>query len=374
MPDRALLEEAERQLRICNACRYCEGYCAVFPMMELRRAFTAGDIIYLAQLCHDCRGCYYACMYTPPHPFAVNIPQIMSAVRVETYRRHTWPGFMRVLFGSRRVALGLLAAAVVAVTALTAWLAGSRLTAVHTGPGAFYAVIPHGVMLTLGLGLGAYWMAVWAVAGVRFWRECAAGTVVLNARALLGAVWDVLRMRWLAGAGAGCPYPGEQTSHRRRWAHSLVFYGFAAAFASTTVAAIYQELLGRLPPYPLLSAPVMLGSLGGVAMIAGCLSLWVAKGRSDPDLADPEMLAGDELFLLTLGMTSVTGMLVLALRATPLMGLTLAVHLGVVVAFYITAAHGKFLHVVPRVLALIRSNAERQVLLSTPGEDAGDEV
>jgi citrate/tricarballylate utilization protein len=23
--------EARRQMEICNACRYCEGYCAVFP-------------------------------------------------------------------------------------------------------------------------------------------------------------------------------------------------------------------------------------------------------------------------------------------------------------------------------------------------------
>ena len=31
-----LLAEAERQLDICNACRYCEGYCAVFPALERR--------------------------------------------------------------------------------------------------------------------------------------------------------------------------------------------------------------------------------------------------------------------------------------------------------------------------------------------------
>ena len=29
-----------RQMSICNACRYCEGYCAVFPAMELRRTFA----------------------------------------------------------------------------------------------------------------------------------------------------------------------------------------------------------------------------------------------------------------------------------------------------------------------------------------------
>ena len=66
MPYSDLFQEAERQLVVCNACRYCEGYCAVFPALELRQAFARGDITYLANLCHDCRACYYACMYTPP--------------------------------------------------------------------------------------------------------------------------------------------------------------------------------------------------------------------------------------------------------------------------------------------------------------------
>ena len=31
-----LVEEAQRVLAICNACRYCEGYCAVFPALQRR--------------------------------------------------------------------------------------------------------------------------------------------------------------------------------------------------------------------------------------------------------------------------------------------------------------------------------------------------
>ena len=38
------------QLEVCNACRYCEGYCAVFPALEKRRRFTPGDVVYLAKL------------------------------------------------------------------------------------------------------------------------------------------------------------------------------------------------------------------------------------------------------------------------------------------------------------------------------------
>ena len=32
--------EVARIMQICNACRYCEGFCAVFPAMERRREFA----------------------------------------------------------------------------------------------------------------------------------------------------------------------------------------------------------------------------------------------------------------------------------------------------------------------------------------------
>ena len=50
MPLPELVKEGERQMRICNACRYCDGYCAVFPAMEMRRTFPQGDLVYLANL------------------------------------------------------------------------------------------------------------------------------------------------------------------------------------------------------------------------------------------------------------------------------------------------------------------------------------
>src|SRR5579859_5222960 len=109
------------QLEVCNACRYCEGYCAVFPALERRRRFTPGDVVYLANLCHDCRACFYACMYAPPHEFGVNIPKALAEVRERTYaayalprvvsdlaRRNTW-----LLVVTTLISLGFLAVVVV---------------------------------------------------------------------------------------------------------------------------------------------------------------------------------------------------------------------------------------------------------------------
>ena len=31
--------EVARQMQICNGCRYCEGFCAVFPAMTRRLTF-----------------------------------------------------------------------------------------------------------------------------------------------------------------------------------------------------------------------------------------------------------------------------------------------------------------------------------------------
>lgn len=41
-------EETARIMQICNACRYCEGFCAVFPAMERRRLFDVGDTAFLS--------------------------------------------------------------------------------------------------------------------------------------------------------------------------------------------------------------------------------------------------------------------------------------------------------------------------------------
>src|SRR5580693_4367031 len=78
-------------MTICNACRYCEGYCAVFPAMERRLTFAAADLNYLANLCHNCGECFYACQYAPPHEFAVNIPRLLAQIRVESYEQCGWP-------------------------------------------------------------------------------------------------------------------------------------------------------------------------------------------------------------------------------------------------------------------------------------------
>lgn len=103
--------EVARQMQICNACRYCEGFCAVFPAMTRRLEFGKADINYLANLCHNCGACHHACQYAPPHEFAVNVPQAMARVRMETYVEYAWPASLGMLYKRNGLTVALAPAA-----------------------------------------------------------------------------------------------------------------------------------------------------------------------------------------------------------------------------------------------------------------------
>ena len=168
--------EVARQMQICNACRYCEGFCAVFPAMTRRLEFGKADIHFLANLCHNCGACLHACQYAPPHEFAVNVPQAMAQVRVQTYADYAWPPALGALYQRNGLTLSLALAAGLALFLLLA-LAHER----HPVPAArldgnFYTLFPHNLLV--GLFAPVFGFAVLALAlGVRrFWRELSPAT------------------------------------------------------------------------------------------------------------------------------------------------------------------------------------------------------
>jgi citrate/tricarballylate utilization protein len=369
MPSLDVIQEAARQLVICNACRYCEGYCPVFRAIETRRDFKAGDVFYLSNLCHDCRACYYACMYTPPHEFAINIPQILAESRMETYRRWSWPAFLGRAFKNRGVTVFLATgmAALVAILALI-FIPAGNLFARHLSPGAFYEVVPYLAMVAGALILFFYGIAVWVGGGARFWRETSGALKEKGSfKSLAAAIGAALGLRYLKGGGPGCFYPDERPSSVRRVYHSLTFWGLTSDFISTTLAFIYQDLFHRLPPYELASAPVIFGAVGGVSLIIGTGGLIYFKLRSDREPAAAGASGMDYVFLVTLGLTALTGMLTLIFRATSAMGTILVLHLGCIAALFISAPYGKFVHAVYRTLAVVRYEIEQ----SQPHEHVG---
>lgn len=342
-------------MEICNACRYCEGYCAVFPAMELRRAFTETDLAYLANLCHDCRGCYQACQYAPPHEFGINLPRTFAELRAETYAEYAWPDPLARLFRHNGRAVWLLTAIVVA--ALLASRAGMLALGPESDSGTFYSIVPLWAMVATGSATLAFAALALLVGAVRFWTGTGPGAIAV--RPLGRAVSDILTLRNLGGGGAGCNDVDDAFSQTRRWLHHAMFYGFLLCFAATCVAFIYHHFLGRIAPYPLLSAPVVLGTIGGAGLLAGTTGLFAMKLRADPVPTAPNLLGMDSALLLLLWLIAATGLLLLGLRATAAMGVLLCVHLGLVLALFLVLPYGKFVHAVYRGVALVRSAAER---------------
>jgi len=360
----ALVEEGQRMASICNACRYCEGFCAVFPALERRLSFAEGDLAYLANLCHDCGSCYYACQYAPPHEFQVNFPKMLADIRMETYRKYAWPGPLAGLFERNGVTVAFVGAASLALLLCAMfWLIGPAvlLGARADSAGAFYAVISHRTMAWT-FGLVFLLVVIGLVAGlVRFWRDTEENASALFSPGPLSqSVSDVLQLRYLAGGGDGCTYPDETPSHARRWFHHLTFYGFMLCFAATCVATIYHYGFGWKAPYALSSLPVLLGTAGGIGLLIGPAGLLWLKAKRDPVLVGAKQIGMDVGFLTLLWLSSASGLLLLALRESSAMGVLLGIHLGIIMALFVTLPYGKFVHAVYRFAALVRFHLERR--------------
>ncbi len=364
-----LLTEADRIMTICNACRYCEGLCAVFPAMERRRIFGDGDLDQLANLCHNCGACLYDCQYAPPHEFQVGVPKTLAALRHESWRRYSWPQFMAKAYDRNATATaGALTAAVAGFIVLVAARLDGDIVQAHTGEGAFYEVIPHGLMVVVFVAALVLAAIALGVSLRRFWGSI--GGAPMRLPELKAAARSANTLEYLDGGGAGCMNDDEDPTDTRRRYHHLTYYGFMACLASTTLAAVLETGFEQTAPYPLWHPVVILGTIGGAGLIAGPAGLLAAKRRRDPQLGDPDSRSLDTTLIAMMMLLSVTGFGVLVLRSTGAMPLMLAIHLGVVFAFFVTIPYSKFVHGFYRYLALVKEHQERSPRQRRSSEDA----
>ncbi len=347
------IAEARRQLEICNACRYCEGYCAVFPAMMRQRVFTEGDITQLANLCHNCRGCYYACQYTAPHEFDLNLPAALARVRTESWQDYTWPGVFSRWFQNSGVAI---AAVCVVAFAVLFWMVNVFRPA---GGDGFYAVLSHATMvavftpafllplMSVALGLKRYWSAI--------------GGAPLRPRHLLTALHDAATLRNLnGGQGQGCNFEREDRfSDRRRQFHQATLWGFLLCFAATVSGTVMHYLFGWEAPYGFFSPPKLLGVPGGILLTIGTGGLAWLKTRADPKLGAASLWGGEMAFVLLLCAVAVTGLALYAATGTGAVPLLLALHLGTVLAFFLLTPFSKMVHGFYRFAALV-AEAQRK--------------
>ena len=240
--------------RSATPARYCEGYCAVFPAMQMRREFTSGDLNYLANLCHSCKWLLLRLANTPrPMSSASTFPRRFwpkSAPRAtpnmpgpppwprlyRTQRPHhgrsPWAGgIMRRLPAHHGCSGG--------TTRL--FSAPARLVPGH----GFYDVVPYGAMVWTASATFLFSLLAMAIGFARFWRATGGTAQELRGKPLLQALRDAATLRYLGGGGSdrlgggggGCNDRDESfSSSRRHSLHHAMAYGFASTATRPTLA------------------------------------------------------------------------------------------------------------------------------------------
>ncbi len=345
--------EARRQIEICNACRYCEGFCSVFPAITRDKVFADGDVTQLANLCHNCRGCYYACQYTAPHEFDLNLPQALAAARADSWERLAWPSGPARVFQTHGVAL---TAFLVAATALI-FLAIAALPGEGEG---FYAWLGHSAMVAIFLPAFLLPLAAIGVGLRRYWQEVGGGPVTWAA--LQEAALSAGQLKNLSGGqGQGCNFEKEERfTDARRHVHQAIMYGFLLCFASTSAGTVLHYVFDAQAPYGFWSLPKLLGVPGGLLMVAGCAGMIMLRRKADPQLGTPGRSSGEWAFLWLLGFVALSGLLLYAVRGTGLTGTLLALHLGSVLTLFLLTPYSKMAHGFYRFAALVRDAQVKQ--------------
>jgi len=365
-------KEVARQLQICNSCRYCEGFCAVFPAMTRRLEFGKADIHYLANLCHNCGACLHACQYAPPHEFAINVPKSMATVRGQTYADYAWPKALGGLYKSNGLTVSMALALSLSLFLILAIQSNGTLWGGPVENG-FYAIFPHNLMVSMFAPIFLWSVLALALGVTKFWREVTPATsgAPLSSPAAAEAAHDALRLKYLGGGhGDGCNNEDDAFTLARKRMHHLTFYGFMLCFAATSVATVYHYAFDWPAPYDFFSLPKILGTVGGIALTVGTLGLWRLNLARDPQHGDAQQRPMDRGFIALLFFISVTGLALMLSKNTSAMPVLLAVHLGMVMALFLTLPYGKFAHGIFRTAALLRFAVEkRQPSKLTLGSD-----
>lgn len=348
------VDEAARVMTICNACRYCEGHCAVFQAMELRLEFNAENLDYLANLCHNCGSCLHNCQYAAPHEFNLNVAGALAELRQENYGVYAWPGFLGRLYSNNGFWVSLISILVISgFIALTSILTGADFFGTHTNK--FYGVISHETLVAVFGTVGLFVLLALVLSIRNFWRAMSLPAPLrLNWKEVMTGVKAALSLKYLDGGnGQGCSYPNETPSMLRRWFHQFTFWGFMLCFAATSVATVMHYGFELPAPYGYVSLPKMLGIAGGLGLVVGPIGLLWIKRMADPAVKGTSNRGMDVSFLILLLLASLSGLVLMLVGGTQWVGLLLSFHLGVVMTLFLTMPYGKFIHGFYRLIALV---------------------
>jgi len=271
-PDIAFKKELGRlsgaPLNQCIQCGTCSAVCSLAPV---ERPFPRKEMIWAAWglqekllgnvdvwLCYQCGDCSTSC------PRDVKPADVLSAVRQASYRHYARPRFLgKILSDPRWLPLALAIPVVVIILILS--LAGTF--EIPAGPVDYSKFFPHALLNTTFslLTLAFYLMAFWGIGC--FWKDMKKqypGERLGKRLPLIPVFREIL---------AHSSFSGCESQKSRKWAHMLVFFGFALLILVTIYAIFavqsHQYPLSLTNPFKILGnlASLMINTGLGVALL-----------------------------------------------------------------------------------------------------------
>jgi len=362
---RAVAEQAGPTFKRCFQCGTCSSTCELsptvnpFPRKEMSwagwgladRLKRDADV----WLCHQCNDCTTNC------PRGGRPGDVLAAVRREQILTYSWPRFLASWAREPRYAplmmffpAVLLAATVYfgpdIVTAFGLTLeAGQPVSYPYSPP------LPHGLINLLFGFVSLVVITLTTVGMVRFWRGLKAGVPpgVLGKKSLGQSLLTTFANVVLHRDFTKCT-----KASNRFFAHSLLFYGFAALTVVTIVVITHRFnplIRGEfIYPFNFWSPWKLLANAGGAGVVIGCFMMLRDRFVEDPGAGRSTWFDWSLLWLIML--VALTGFAVEILhyaRLEPHRHAAYFLHLLFILNLFLYLPYSKLAHVAYRFVALV---------------------
>jgi len=137
-------------------------------------------------------------------------------------------------------------------------------------------------------------------------------------------------------------------------------YDKAGSFTGNILVGLFVRVLVKLGSSTNAAKQWALFAACLLMLLAGPAGLCWLNVKRHPQHGDSAQKPMDRGFIALLLLTSASGLALLMLRDTSMMALLLAIHLGIVMALFLTLPYGKFAHGIYRSAALLKWAVEKR--------------
>lgn len=337
----------------CFQCATCSVVCSLtpqnkaFPRKEMIAAGWGQKEKLLSDpdiwMCYNCGDCNTYC------PRGAKPADVISAIRSYVIRKFAFPPFMGSLLKSPKYLIPLLLFPLIVLFLFLYTHLGGNFSQLSGGNIIFDHFLPDEI-LDIFFVAGNVFIFTFAGIGLfRYWQNLNSIIPAGKEESFISVFVKTISEILFHKSFKGCT-----TNQNRYWGHLLIFYGFVGALATTGLAFIREDFFGLPAPIPLLNPIKILGNISGLAILVGCVIIFINRVHSNEKSGSSTY--DDWLLVLTIFGVALTGLLaeIMRLTATPFIAYnTYYVHLVLVFFLLWYAPYSKLAHMFYRTMALV---------------------